>query len=153
MCYFMVLFRNIEPWVLNSHFSCSLSSQLHSLKGSVFCQWCPEPRASPPPREMLLTSLGKGAEQSVGQQQSSASEQHLSISTCECHYPTPRGTVTPELAPAAVKEGTNKAMQSDEIVPHCQKPVKSKQTQKSFISPVFIQIKWWGTTVWFSFII
>lgn len=127
--------------MVNSHFSCFLSSQLHSLKGSVFCQQCPEPRAFPPPREMLLTSLGKGAEQSLGQHQSLASGQHLSISTYECHYPTPRGRVTPGLVPAVIKEGTNKAMWSDETVPHCQKPMKSKQTQKSFIIPVFIQIK------------
>lgn len=42
-----------------------------------------------------------------------ASGQHLSISTCECHYPTPRGRRTPGLAPAVIKERTNKAMSWD----------------------------------------
>lgn len=152
MCYFMVLLTNIEPSVLNSRFLHFLSSQLHSPYGSVFCQPCPEPRASPAPGEMLLTCLGKGAEQSLGQHQSLASGQHLSLSTCECQHPTAKAE-WPRAGTCCDYRGTNKAMWSDEIAPRCQKPTKPKQTQKSFISPVFIQIKWWGTTVWFSFII
>lgn len=59
--------------------------------------------------------------------------------------------INPGFVFVIIKKGRKKAMWSDEIVPRCQKPVKSKQTQKSFISPFFIQIKGWGTTMWFFF--
>lgn len=133
MCYFVVLLRNIKLNSLFLHFLFLLPTMPTPKRNAFNFPW-----------KRSRAEAGTASELGI---RAASQHQHEWVPP-----PTARGS-DPRAGTCCDYRRTNKAMCSDEIAPCCQKPTKPKQTQKSFISPVFIQIKWWGTTVWFSFII